>query len=80
MLRINGKRISEYSYFRFPTRSFNSSRDVEKGVVAKKGLLQPGNLNENFPQRWNFKTSLFSADQDEFLYFFKGTCKFIREG
>ena len=30
----------------FLTRSFNSSGNVEKWVVPKKGL-QPGNLNEN---------------------------------
>jgi len=47
----------------FLTPSFNSSGDVEKGVVAKKGL-QPGNLNGNSPQGWNFETLLFSADQE----------------
>ncbi len=47
----------------FLTRSFNSSGDVGKGIDPKKGL-QPGNLNENSPRGWNFKTLLFSADQE----------------
>ncbi len=33
----------------FLPHSFNSSGDVGKGVVPKKGL-QPGNLNENPPR------------------------------
>ena len=47
----------------FLTCSLNSAGDVEKGVVAKK-RLQPGNLNENSPQGWNFRTLLFSAEQE----------------
>ena len=47
----------------FLTHSFNRSGDVEKGVVAKKGLPS-GNLNENSPQGRNFKTLLFSVDQE----------------